>query len=154
MFMESWCAQLHTVLGKGVGKYFRRCVLEFNAGRITMPLGEYITLDESMISWRPQTSKTGGLPNISFIKRKPKPLGIDLKNGVDSDSGVMICAEIQEGNWAEGSSLANAPRARQVGHDGKAHRRVEKYALRISRMRIQRRARRRRAGVREAYMRR
>ena len=70
------------------------------------------------------------------------------------DSGVMICAEIQEGNWAEGSSLANAPRARQVGHDGKAHRRVEKDALRISRMRIQRRARRRRAGVREAYTRR
>ena len=107
-----------------------------------------------MISSRPQTSKTGGLPNISFIKRKPKPLGTELKNGVDSDSGVMICAEIQEGNWAEGSSLANAPRARQVGHDGKAHRRVEKYALRISRMRIQRRARRRRAGVREAYTRR
>ena len=43
------------------------------------------------------------------MKHKPKPLGTELKNGVDSDSGVMICAEIQEGNWAEGSSLANAP---------------------------------------------
>jgi hypothetical protein len=34
-----------------------------------------LVADESMSAWVPRTSKTGGLPNISFIKRKPEPLG-------------------------------------------------------------------------------
>ena len=33
------------------------------------------TLDESMSAYKPRTTKTGNLPNISFVKRKPKPLG-------------------------------------------------------------------------------
>jgi len=31
--------------------------------------------DESMPAWYPRKTKTGGLPNISFIMRKPEPLG-------------------------------------------------------------------------------
>lgn len=38
-----------------------------------------IVLDESMSPYRPRTTSTGGLPNISFIFRKPKPLGIEMK---------------------------------------------------------------------------
>ena len=34
-----------------------------------------IILDESMSAWRPDTTKTGGLPAISFVLRKPEPLG-------------------------------------------------------------------------------
>ena len=35
--------------------------------------------DESMSSFRPRTTKTGGLPFLSFILRKPKPLGTEFK---------------------------------------------------------------------------
>jgi hypothetical protein len=28
-----------------------------------------------MFAWCPRKTKTGGLPNISFIMRKPEPLG-------------------------------------------------------------------------------
>jgi hypothetical protein len=33
-----------------------------------------LVVDESMSAFAPHTSKTGGLPNISFIKRKPEHL--------------------------------------------------------------------------------
>jgi hypothetical protein len=42
------------------------------------------TLDESMSAWCPQTSKAGGLPHLSFILRKPEPLGTEFK--------VIACA--------------------------------------------------------------
>jgi hypothetical protein len=42
------------------------------------------TLDESMSAFRPRTSKTGGFPNISYILRKPEPLGTEFK--------VIACA--------------------------------------------------------------
>jgi len=32
-------------------------------------------VDESMCAYRPRTTATGGLPNISFIKQKLEPLG-------------------------------------------------------------------------------
>ena len=31
--------------------------------------------DESMSAWCPRKTKTGGLPNISYVMRKPEPLG-------------------------------------------------------------------------------
>ena len=36
-------------------------------------------LDESMSALVPRTTATGGLPNISFICRKPEPLGTEFK---------------------------------------------------------------------------
>ena len=44
-----------------------------------------------------RTTKTGGLPNLSFVKRKPEPLGTEFKNIVDGVTGVMTWLEIQEG---------------------------------------------------------
>ena len=38
-----------------------------------------IVLDESMSPFQPRTTKTSKLPNLSFIFRKPKPLGIEKK---------------------------------------------------------------------------
>ena len=38
-----------------------------------------IVLDESMSPFQPRTTKTSWLPNISFIFRKPKPLGVENK---------------------------------------------------------------------------
>ena len=59
---------------------FSSAVKEFNDIR-----GEEIidswenVLDETMSAWRPRTSKNGGLPNISYIIRKPEPLGTECK---------------------------------------------------------------------------
>lgn len=66
------------------------------------------TLDESMCSWKPRNSITGGLPNIAYIKRKPKPLGTEFKVAACSVTKCILHLEIQRGKdpmrAAEGSS--------------------------------------------------
>jgi hypothetical protein len=55
---------------------FREAVTEFNNNRkekIHFP--QWVAIDESMSAWKPRTTKNGNLPNISFIARKPEPLG-------------------------------------------------------------------------------
>jgi hypothetical protein len=55
---------------------FATAITGFNhvrLNKITTPLWD--TLDESMSSFRPRTTATGALPNISFNFRKPEPLG-------------------------------------------------------------------------------
>ena len=59
-------------------------------------------LDESMSAWRPRTTKTGGLPHISWIQRKPEPLGTEFKTVACSKTGMMLHLEIQEGKDAMG----------------------------------------------------
>jgi hypothetical protein len=44
--------------------------------------------DESMSAWRPRKTKTGGLPFLSYILRKPKPIGTEFK--------VVACTETGE----------------------------------------------------------
>lgn len=36
-------------------------------------------LDETMSAYRPRTTKSGTLPYLSFILRKPEPLGTEFK---------------------------------------------------------------------------
>ena len=36
------------------------------------------------------TTKIGGLPNLSYVMRKPKPLGTEFKNIIDGLTGVML----------------------------------------------------------------
>jgi hypothetical protein len=45
------------------------------------------TLDESMSAHRPRRSKTGVWPNISYILRKPEPLGTELRY-------VVVCCRL------------------------------------------------------------
>jgi hypothetical protein len=47
------------------------------------------TLDESMSAYQPRTSTTGGLPNISFILRKPEPLGTEFKTIACAKTGEL-----------------------------------------------------------------
>ncbi len=55
---------------------FAPAVSEFNDHRREIiQHSSMLVTDESMSAWVPCTSKTGGLPNISFIKRKLEPLG-------------------------------------------------------------------------------
>ncbi len=55
---------------------FREAVAEFNNNRkekIHFP--QWVAIDEYMSAWKPRTTKNGNLPIISFIARKPEPLG-------------------------------------------------------------------------------
>ena len=56
------------------------------------------TADECIRSgWNPQMSATGGLDNISFIQRKPVPLGTEFKCLVCPVTCVLNYVEIQRG---------------------------------------------------------
>ncbi len=50
-----------------------------------------------MSAWRPRSTALGGLPNISFIMRKPEPLGTELKCVACPVTGCMLNLEIQRG---------------------------------------------------------
>ena len=63
----------------------------------TMFVSSVCCFDESMSAFIPRTTKTGGLPNLSFIARKPEPLGTELKVVADGLTGKFIWMEIQEG---------------------------------------------------------
>jgi hypothetical protein len=55
---------------------FSSAVDDFNDIRKSLIVdSRWTTADESMSAWRPRKTATGGLPNISFIARKPEPLG-------------------------------------------------------------------------------
>ena len=55
---------------------FEGAIQEFNNNRFDrIQSARWVCIDESMSAWRPRTTPTGGLPNISFILRKPEPLG-------------------------------------------------------------------------------
>ena len=54
-------------------------------------------LDESMSAFVPKKTKLGGLPNISYIQRKPEPLGTEFKVGSCSVIKMIKTLEIQEG---------------------------------------------------------
>ncbi len=73
----------------------------FNQRRRDLLKTVYLLMDESMSAWRPKTTKTGGLPNITFEPRKPKPLGTMLKNGVEATTGIMVTQDIVEGADAQ-----------------------------------------------------
>ena len=54
-------------------------------------------VDETMCAWRPRQTKLGNLPNISYIIRKPEPLGTEFKTVCCPMTGVMTYMEIQRG---------------------------------------------------------
>ena len=56
--------------------------------------------DESMSAYRPQTLKTGNLPHLSSIMRKPEPLGTEFKVCADTLTSIIVHLEIQKGKHA------------------------------------------------------
>ena len=56
-----------------------------------------MTPDESMIQWTGASGPPIGMPHLSFVPRKPVPLGCELKCVADGTSGVMMYLELQEG---------------------------------------------------------
>ena len=65
-------------------------VHHYNESRRQLLKVTYLMLDESMSAWCPKTTKTGGLPNITFEPRKPVELGTMIRNGVDCISGIFV----------------------------------------------------------------
>ena len=63
--------------------------------------GFKIVVDESVFEWRGRGDyDTRGLPHVSKIARKPKGVGLELKNALCVLSGVMIRYEMLEGKAA------------------------------------------------------
>ncbi len=63
----------------------------------------YLVLDESMSGWRPKTTATGGLPNITFEPRKPVDLGMMIKNGCECVTGMFVYHDILKGTVQQSS---------------------------------------------------
>ena len=64
-----------------------------------------------MFAFRPRTTARGGLPNISFVKRKPTPMGTELRCAADGRHGLMLFLKIQEGR----DSTRRAPFCNEMG---------------------------------------
>ena len=60
-----------------------------------------------------RTTKTGTLPNLSFVMRKPEPLGTEFKTIVDGLSGIMLWLEVQEGK----DRMAKLAHTKELGGD-------------------------------------
>jgi len=70
----------------------------FNRRRQRRVLASIIkVLDEMMSAFVPRTSRFGGFPNISYIQRKPEPLGTELKVTCCATTGIAINLEVQRG---------------------------------------------------------
>ena len=69
----------------------------FNENRKRVVLADILKLlDELMSAFKPQTTKTGDLPHLTHIKRKPEPLGIEMKLAADTATCIIIFLEIQK----------------------------------------------------------
>ena len=53
-----------------------------------------------MSAYEPQTSKMGNIPHLSFVTRKPQPLGSEFKCCCDTVTNMMIHIELQKGREA------------------------------------------------------
>ncbi|KAG7363186.1 hypothetical protein IV203_026546 [Nitzschia inconspicua] len=63
----------------------------FNSKRRKLISVVCMIMDESMIGWRPKTSKRGGLPNITYEPRKPG----DCVTGILVRQDIAMDAEVQ-----------------------------------------------------------
>ena len=71
-----------------------KLVEDFNTNRAEkIAASVYKVVDELISAWRPQSTPKGGLPHLSFIMRKPEPLGTEFKSLVCSITGkiTIVC---------------------------------------------------------------
>ncbi|KAL7554128.1 hypothetical protein ACHAWF_017536 [Thalassiosira exigua] len=101
-----WCDEKYWKIPKEdlPWDFFLPFVNGYNEKRTELMRVIYLMLDESMSGWRPKTSKTGGLPNISHEPRKPVPLGTMVRNAVECITGIFVHQDIVQGplgQWAK-----------------------------------------------------
>ena len=88
---------------KGTDKWYRirKLIEDFNENRLrTVNISKLLVPDEAMSAFRPRTTSSSVLDHISYVDRKPKPMGTEFKCVCDGRSGLMIYLEIQEGSTA------------------------------------------------------
>jgi hypothetical protein len=103
---------------------FREMVTYFNSSIACAPQPWMTqTLDKSMSSYKSRKDKQACLSIIFNISRKHKPLGTEFKTMCDTDNGVMMWAEVQEGKTTTrqktfsrelGSACATSVRAMEL----------------------------------------
>lgn len=72
----------------------------FNAHmQLKVNAGWLLACDESMIAWRGKQGlrDPSKCPHRSFVRRKPEPVGVELKNIGDAISGLILNQEMVEG---------------------------------------------------------
>ena len=95
---ESWCCIDGYTPANDPWAAVQGLVNDFNKNRRTIfSASNRKILDESMSSFRPQQTKQGNLPNITYLPRKPKPLGTELKDIACAVTGVMLFLDIARG---------------------------------------------------------
>ena len=67
---------------------------EYNKKRNNLLRVLFLVLDESMSGFRPKTTKTGGLPNITHEPRKPVSLGTMLRNGAEGKTVILAFDDV------------------------------------------------------------
>ena len=68
---------------------------EFNENRKrTVAASVMKTVDETMSAFKPQTTPTGNLPFISYVSRKPEPLGTEFKTVACTELEMFLYAEL------------------------------------------------------------
>ena len=87
---SSDCSSLRTFAGidKVVQAFNRQREKVFSAGT-------HLCVDESVSEWRGRDHKHwNGCPHVTRIARKPKGVGVDIKNLADVETGIMLRLEL------------------------------------------------------------
>jgi hypothetical protein len=72
-------------------------VRAFNRNRKEeLVVGTDLTPDELMIAWKGKKGN-GGIPHLSFVERKPIPLGTEAKVVCEGSMGMCVFVELQKG---------------------------------------------------------
>ena len=109
-FPTIWESDHHA--GKDPWWKFQSAVDNFNEIRNELVLpSEILCVDESMSAFRPQTTKTGDMPNISYVTRKPENLGTEFKTCACPVTGILSFLEIQRGK----GQMNNHKHFREIG---------------------------------------
>ena len=91
-----FCEEKHWCIDKRDRPWdiFLPCMNNYNEKRRSLIKIVLLMMDESMLGWRPKTSKLGGLPNYAFEPRKPIPLGAMLRNCAECHSGCVVHQDV------------------------------------------------------------
>ena len=76
----------------------RSLIAAFNNQRLKVFVpGTHLRVDESVSEWRERdATHLEGCPHVTKIIRKPKGVGVEIKNLADSETGIVLVLEIVE----------------------------------------------------------
>ena len=91
-------AETHRVVGNTDAFWMVQPLIDSfnNCRRENFSPGAKLVVDESVFEWKGKDHRYGidGCPHVTKIIRKPKGVGMEIKNMADCDSGVMVSMEV------------------------------------------------------------